>query len=118
MTINIICSSRYKIEKKKIKSIVFEVINKKIGFSLSLLNIIFIGKRKMKAVANQYKNENVALPVLTFYYQEKNIGEIFICYPQMILLAAEKNKTVDYILNFLLNHAIENLVKQKSSIKE
>jgi len=55
----------------------------------------------------------VALPVLTFYYKEQNIGEIFICYPQMILLAAERNKTVDYILDFILKHGIENLIKQQ-----
>jgi len=80
----------------------------------SSLNLIFVGKRKMKEIAAKYKKEKEALPILTFYYQEQNIGEIFICYPQMILLAAEKNKTIDYILNFLFQHAIQNLIKQKS----
>jgi len=81
---------------------------------LSSLNVIFIGKRKMKVIAEKYKNEKEVLPILTFYYKEQNVGEIFICYPQMILLAAERDKTVDYILEFLLRHGMENLIKQQS----
>jgi len=115
MIINTITSSRYKIERIKIKNKIEEIINEKSGINFSSLNIVFIGKRKMKILSEKYKNENAILPVLTFYYQEKDIGEIFICYPQMILLAAERNKTISYILNFLLNHAINNLIKQKSS---
>jgi ssRNA-specific RNase YbeY (16S rRNA maturation enzyme) len=112
MNINIISSSRYKIERKKIKEFLLKIIGEN-AVEFSSLNIIFVGKRKMKMIAEKYKNEKAALPVLTFYYKEQNIGEIFICYPQMILLAAERNKTVDYILDFLLKHGIENLIKQQ-----
>jgi len=112
MNINIISSSRYKIERKKIKDFLLKIMGEKV-VEFSSLNIIFVGKRKMKMIAEKYKNEKVALPVLTFYYKEQNIGEIFICYPQMILLAAERNKTVDYILDFLLKHGIENLIRQQ-----
>jgi len=116
MVINIISSSRYKIEKKGIR----DFISKKIKdnfLEFSCLNIIFVGKRKIKSIAEKYKNEKVALPILTFYYEEQKIGEIFICYPQMILLAAERNKTLSYTIQFLLNHALENLIKQKSESK-
>jgi len=115
MIINIISSSRYKLERKKIKKNIEEIIIKKSGILFSFVNLIFVGKRKIKTLALKYKNENTALPVLTFYYHEQDTGEIFICYPQMIILAAEKNKTVNYILSFLLEHAIDNLIKQKSS---
>jgi len=115
MIINIFSSSRYKIERKKTKTIIKEALLKNTPLAFSYINLIFVGKRKMKTIASQYKNENLALPVLTFYYPEKDTAEIFICYPQMILLAAEKNKTIDYTLNFLLNHAINNLSKQKTS---
>ena len=118
MIINIISSSRYKIERKKIKNHINEIINKKVGVIFSYFNLIIVGKRKMKTLSIKYKNENVPLPVLTFYYNEEDTGEIFICYSQMILLAAEKNKTVDYILNSLIEHGIENLIKQKNSYKD
>ena len=44
---------------------------------------------------------------------ENLLGEIFICYPQAILLAAEKNKRVDDMMRFLLHHAIDNLLLGK-----
>lgn len=86
------------------------------------INIIFIGKRKMLEIANKYKSENEALPVLTFPYlknndnisdvpDEKVIGEIFICYPQAVLLAAERNKIVDKMMLELIIHGINNIFK-------
>lgn len=45
--------------------------------------------------------------------QPNLLGEIFICYPQAVLLAAEKNKKVDDMMTFLLHHAIDNLLLGK-----
>lgn len=86
------------------------------SFSLEkTINIIFVGRIKMRQIANTYKHENVALPVLAFPYHdednEKLIGEIIICYPQAVLLAAERNKTVEDMLIWLLDHAMKNLLK-------
>ncbi|GEM_PF-2578232 len=80
----------------------------------SLINIIFVGSRQMKKIAAKYKHENVALPVLGFPYKQKSdnemlVGEIFICYPQAILLAAERAKRVDEMMVWLIEHGINNL---------
>ncbi|MBP6994389.1 rRNA maturation RNAse YbeY [Candidatus Woesebacteria bacterium] len=40
------------------------------------------------------------------------LGEIFICYPQAVLLAAERNKKVDDTLKSLIEHGINNLVSE------
>ncbi len=78
------------------------------------INIAFIGKIKMKDIVEKYKKEDEALPVITFKYNElqedkKMLGEIIICYPYAVLLAAERNKKVyDMILN-LVEHGIKNL---------
>jgi len=103
--INIISPSRYKVNRKKIKDAI------KID---ETINIIFIGKNKMKSIASKYKKEDIALPVLSFSYKEKKTidlptGEIFICYPQAVLLAAERNKRVDDIIITLIKHGIENI---------
>lgn len=80
------------------------------------LNVVFVGKRKMREIANTYKNEDVALPVLSFAYkeqvgeQENLLGEVIICYPQAVLLAAERGKAVDQMLNALIVHGIENIM--------
>lgn len=115
--INIISSSRYKIDRKLIKKAVLDILSK-YGFPTSaLVNIIFVGKKKMKTISAKYKAEDVALPVLSFTYdddekkEDKPIGEIFICYPQAVLLAAEKQKKVDRIILDLVKHGIDNILK-------
>ena len=70
----------------------------------------------MKEISSSYKNEDVALPVLAFPYKEekgedKLLGEIFICYPQAVLLAAQKNKKVDVTILQLIEHGVTNLIK-------
>jgi len=114
--INIISSSRYKINRNKIKKTVTDFFVKKNLDESHMVNIVFIGKNKMKSIATTYKNEPVALPVLSFPYQEKQtdgkifLGEVFLCYPQVVLLAAERNKKVEETINSLLIHGLENLM--------
>lgn len=110
--INITCPSRYKIDRKFIKQIVSDFIVSQGISSEHNINLIFVGKNKMRQIATKYKKEDVALPVLAFPYESDDnlIGEIFICYPQAVLLAAERNKKVNQIMAFLIEHAIKNLI--------
>jgi len=81
------------------------------------VTIVFVGKNKMKSIASTYKNENIALPVLAFPYrtdktmEEPLLGEVFLCYPQVVLLAAERNKRLDALIDELIIHGIKNLLK-------
>ncbi len=114
--INIFCSSRYKIERIKIKQEIKKLLLEKNLSPDWSINIIFVGKNKMKKISQTYKNENIALPVLSFPYREKQdekflLGEIFICYPQAVLLAAQRNKKVDEIILSLIKHGIDHLLK-------
>lgn len=117
MIINIISSSRYKIDRKLIKVAAEELVLSYPVPKNSSLNIIFVGKNKMKNIAKKYKGEDEALPVLSFSYfnepltEEKTLGEIFVCYPQAILLAAQRDKKVDNILSMLVKHGVENIFK-------
>jgi len=115
--INIVSSSRYKISRQKIKLFVENIFEKEQLASQYSLNVIFVGKNKMKSLTEKYKNEKEPLPVLSFPYDEKMgekkilLGEVVICYPLVILLAAERNKRVDEIINELIKHGVENLLK-------
>ena len=115
--INITSSSRYKINRQKIKAFVQSVFEKEPINSDHSLNVVFVGKNKMKVFTKKYKNEKETLPVLSFKYNEdvgENevlLGEVVICYPLVILLAAERNKRVDEIINELVKHGIANLLK-------
>lgn len=117
--VHIVSDPRYKLHSKKLKKSTEEYLAKK-GISPEyVLNIIFVGKRKMRVIANTYKKEDVALPVLSFPYikdssigesEEKLLGEIFVCYPQALLLAAEREKRVDDTLANLIEHGIQTII--------
>jgi len=115
--INIVTSSRYKINRQKIKLFVNEILEKKRVNPDISLNVVFVGKNKMKVFTQKYKGETETLPVLSFPYNEKVgdeetlLGEVILCYPLVILLAAERNKRVDEMINELIKHGIENLLK-------
>jgi len=76
-----------------------------------------VGKSKMRSISSTYKHEDVALPVLAFPYRndenidEPLLGEIFLCYPQIVLLAVERNKRLDILIDELIVHGIKNLLK-------
>jgi len=114
--INIISSSRFKINRKFIKKKAMELLLQKGISDNNEINIVFIGKIKMKGLVIKYKNENEALPVITFAYNEqqgdkKILGEIIICYPLCVLLAAERNKRVDDMILNLFDHGVKNLLQ-------
>lgn len=115
--IHIVSASRYKLDKKYLTKTSEQYLTKR-GISPDLLlSLIFVGKRKMTEIASTYKHEDVALPVLSFSYKnekenpDKLLGEVFLCYPQIVLLAAERNKTVDAMIEAMIEHGIENLLK-------
>ena len=115
--INIISSSRYKINRQKIKVFIDSIFEKEQINPEYSLNVVFVGKNKMKVFTEKYKGEKETLPILSFKYNESVgekevlLGEVVICFPLVILLAAERNKRVDEIINELVKHGIENLLK-------
>jgi ssRNA-specific RNase YbeY (16S rRNA maturation enzyme) len=117
--IHIACPSRYKINKSAISHTASRFfVSHSIEESMLECNIAFVGKTKMRQVSNTYKHEDVALPVLSFPFMEKQEngklfwGEVVMCYPQVVLLAAERNKRVDVMIDTLLEHGLNNLLKE------
>lgn len=115
--LRIITSSRYLVDRKRIRIVVEKTLS---SFQLDptiSVNIVFVGKNKMRTIASTYKHEDVALPVLAFPYRndvdmgEPLLGEIFLCYPQIVLLAAERNKRLDALIDELIIHGLNNLLK-------
>lgn len=116
--ITIVSSSRYRINRTRIKGKAESfLLTHELDSVKTNVTIAFVGKQKMRQVSKDYKNEDVALPVLSFTYNEPQedgktfLGEILICYPQAILLAAERNKKADDMLDALIEHGLENLLK-------
>ena len=115
--LRIITSSHYLVDKKRIRSCVEKTFTELQVDSALSMNIVFVGKNKMRSLASTYKHEDVALPVLAFPYgkdekmEELLLGEIVLCYPQIVLLAAERNKRLDPLIDELIIHGIKNLLK-------
>lgn len=115
--INVVSSSRYRINKKNLRSKTEEILVKSGVAEELTLNLAFVGRNKMRALSETYKKEDVALPVLSFPYKGHVVdkaallGEIVICYPQAVLLAAERNRKVEETILTLIKHGVENLLK-------
>jgi rRNA maturation RNase YbeY len=115
--INVITSSRYTIDRKKIRQLLsFHLAERGLGNEF-VLNVIFVGRNKMKTITSKYKHENETLPVLSFPYKGertedgKMLGEVIVCYPLAVLLAAERSKKVDDMVVFLVKHGVDNLLR-------
>lgn len=111
---NVIGPSRYKVNKKALRKFMSELVVKHQADPQGDLNVIFVGSRKMREIATTYKDEDVALPVLAFPYTDDKegniIGEIVICYPQAVLLAAERGKKIEEMMKQLIEHGLRNIV--------
>jgi len=114
--INIVCSSRYKIDRNQIREKTAEFLEKAGYGHETIVNLVFMGKNKMREIAAEYKKEDEALPVLSFSYKEDTqrqhlLGEVFLCYPQIVLLSAEREKKVDQMIMLMIEHGINNLLQ-------
>ncbi|HLD27190.1 MAG TPA: rRNA maturation RNase YbeY [Patescibacteria group bacterium] len=106
--------SRFKINRRAIQKSIGEILKKEGRKEKDSLNIIFVGVRKMRQIGLKLKNEKKAYPVLSFSYlndemQKDLIGEIVICYPQAVLLAAEREKRVHAVIMQLIEHGVRSL---------
>lgn len=113
--ITIISSSRYRVNRKSLKEETSQFLLERGISGGSDITIVFVGKNKMREIAEKYKDEDTALPVLTFSYNERSeqkqfLGEIIVCYPQAVLMAAQRNKKVDETILSLVKHGIKNLI--------
>lgn len=117
--INIVCPSRYVVNRATIKQVATDFLVKNQISTRQTLNIVFIGTRKMREIARTYKKEDEALPVLAFAYHEIDhageqfLGEVMLCYPQVVLLAAERGKRVDVMIQQLLEHGVRNIIQHR-----
>jgi ssRNA-specific RNase YbeY (16S rRNA maturation enzyme) len=118
--VKISVSSRYGIDKKSLAEHAQKRL-KRAGAGSFLVNIIIVGKRKMKSIEKACNQDAIAHPVLSFTFNETSaptgetplLGEIFICHPQAVALAAERSRSVNKTLRQLINHGIDNLLKEQ-----
>jgi len=120
VTVLIFVESRYKADRKRIKSAVFSVLEEQGVKSPLEVSIAIVGDRKMKALNKKYRQKETTTNILSFPLSEGDstrlpkdvlrLGDIVISYPQLIREAAAEEMLVDDRMEELVRHGMLHLL--------
>jgi len=112
--------SRYKVNRKRIKSAVQYVLEDQSVQTPMEVSIAIIGDRKMKELNKKYRNKEGTANILEFPLQEgeqtklpgdiTRLGDIVISYPMVIKESAEQEMLVDDRVEELVQHGMLHLL--------
>lgn len=121
-TIQISASSRYPIDRDRIRTYITTVLNKEALDGPANISVAFVGKRKAKQLNIDYRDKDYIPNVLSFPYQEdtqgfifphdgqRYLGDMVICYPIAVEQAGQQNILVDDWIDQLVTHSMEHLL--------
>ena len=102
------------LSEKKIKEVVFFCL-KKLNKTHASISVHLVGKQKIKTLNNLYRNQDEITDVLSFSTEqelrevEEDLGDIFICIPQIKKQAKEFKVSYTEELIRMLVHGILHL---------
>lgn len=119
--------SRYPVNRKVIKSAVNAVFKAENIESLDAeVSVLVCGSRKMKDLTSKYLGDELDHEVLSFPLEETKVdkhvsfsrnsgdvlrlGDVVVCWPKVLELAARDDMLVDDKLAFLVSHGVEHLL--------
>lgn len=116
----IFVESRYRVNRRRIKSTVASVLEEQKVHSPLEISIAIIGDRKMKLLNKKYRQKEGTTNILSFPLSEgenthlprdiSRLGDIVISYPQVIREAAASEKLVDDYISELVEHGMLHLL--------
>lgn len=120
VSIPIFVESRYKINRRRIKKTVTNIIAKN-GVSGSVeISIAIVGDRKMRELSRKYKGEDKTRNILSFSQREGEeievpkdtlrLGDIVLSFPQVIQDASRDEMLVDDKVDELIEHGLMHLL--------
>ena len=120
ISILIFVESRYRINRKRIKQTVANVIDKNDVTGPVEVSIAIVGDRKMRQLSKKYKGEDKTRSVLSFSQTEGKtiqlqkdvlrLGDIVLSYPQVIRDAVKDEMLVDDKVDELVEHGLMHLL--------
>jgi len=120
ITILIYVESRYKADRKRIKSAVNAVLEENKVQSSVEVSIAIVGDRKMRKLNKEYRNLDKTSNVLSFPLAEGEsshlpndvirLGDIVVSYPEVIRESAAKEFLVDDRVDELVKHGMLHLL--------
>lgn len=118
--IPIFVESRYKVNRKKIKSAINNLLGKQEITGPVEVSVAIVGDRKMRELSRKYKNEDKTRNVLSFSLMEGEathipddvlrLGDIIISYPVVIKEASKEEMLVDDKISQLVEHGLMHLL--------
>jgi len=122
ISVPIFVESRYKVDRKKIKKRVEDVLVKNGIVGSVEVSIAIIGDRKMKRLNSHYRGLDKTTNVLSFSQTEGEptimptdiliLGDVAISYPMAIKEATDEEELVDDRICFLVEHGLLHLLGQ------
>ena len=116
----IFVESRYKINRKRIKASIAEVLYEQAIVTPVEVSIAIVGDRKMHALNLKFRNLDKTTNVLSFPLSEGEqtplpvdtirLGDVIISYPEVIREAGEQDKLVDERIDELVKHGLLHLL--------
>lgn len=116
----IFVESRYKTDRKRIKSTIISVLEEQGIQSPVEISVAIVGDRKMRELNKKYKGEEKTADVLSFPLSEGEstilpsdvlrLGDIVVSYPQVIKEAAGEEVMVDDKIEELIRHSTLHLL--------
>ncbi len=116
----IFVESRYKVNRKKIKTAVANLLNQQGINSPAEVSIAIVGDRKMRELSKKYKGEDKTRNILSFSLTEGEkiqvpagvlrLGDIVISFPVVITEAARDEMLVDDKIDELVIHGMTHLL--------
>ena len=120
VSVPIFVESRYKINRKRIKQTVFDVINKNEIAGPVEVSIAIVGDRKMRELSKKYKGEDKTRNILSFSQTEGEsikaptdalrLGDIVLSFPEVINDAIKDEMLVDDKVDQLVEHGLMHLL--------
>lgn len=119
-TVEIFVESRYQVNRKKIRDLATNLLDKKGVSGKVEVSIAIVGDRKMRELSKRYKGEDKTRNVLSFAQSEGEpttnppdtiiLGDVVISYPEVIREASRDEVLVDDKISELVEHGIMHLL--------
>ena len=116
----IFVESRYRVNRKRIKSKIKDILTKQGIKGPSEVSVAIVGDRKMRSLSRKYKGEDKTRNILSFSliegdsaYTPSNklsLGDLVISYPQVIKEASLEEVLVDDKIDKLIEHGLDHLL--------
>ena len=121
LTVLIFVESRYKVNRKRIKTALSNLLIQQGVNSPVEVSVAIVGDRKMRQLSKKYKGEDKTRNILSFSLTEGEklqgdqngilrLGDIVISYPVVITEASRDEVLVDDKIDELVVHGMEHLL--------